>query len=174
MKTRGKPTPIAKAVAVPSGRAKKREKATPVAKAVAVPFGQAYDDIPMAVAVSATEKQGSLCCGCCCDYRRAVIAVEIIAIIWSIFPLGYNYMYYGNEENGWWIPTALLNIIVSAVNILAAAVGIAGALKFNTKCLAVAAAWDAFLILYMIIRSWSMPSRAGPCPGATSCWGSTF
>lgn len=27
------------------------------------------------------EKQGSICCGCCCDFRRAVIVISIIEIV---------------------------------------------------------------------------------------------
>lgn len=34
------------------------------------------------VAVSASdEKQGAICCGCCCDYRRAVIVLAILGIV---------------------------------------------------------------------------------------------
>jgi hypothetical protein len=40
----------------------------------------------MEVAVAATsdvtgEKQGAKCCGCCCDYRRAVVVIAIIDIV---------------------------------------------------------------------------------------------
>lgn len=33
------------------------------------------------------EKVGGVCCGCCCDYRRAVIIVDIIMIVLSILSL---------------------------------------------------------------------------------------
>jgi hypothetical protein len=49
--------------------------------AVAVPLGGAPNsNVPM----WQEEKQGAKCCGCCCDYRRAVIVLAIINICISV------------------------------------------------------------------------------------------
>lgn len=53
--------------------------APPGATTVAVPVGSS-SDIPM----WQQPKQGAKCCGCCCDYRRAVIVIAIITICVSI------------------------------------------------------------------------------------------
>jgi hypothetical protein len=39
--------------------------------------------VPTAEAVDVTgEKQGAKCCGCCCDYRRCVIVLAVIGIVY--------------------------------------------------------------------------------------------
>jgi hypothetical protein len=47
------------------------------ATAVAIASPTANSGTPM----RQQEKQGAKCCGCCCDYRRATIAISIISII---------------------------------------------------------------------------------------------
>ena len=49
----------------------------------AVPAVPANDGIPM----DQQEKQGGKCCNCCCDYRRAVIALAIVSIVFGILGL---------------------------------------------------------------------------------------
>ena len=48
----------------------------PVSSTVTIPAGNTDSSVPM----WQQEKQGAKCCGCCCDYRRAVIVVAIISI----------------------------------------------------------------------------------------------
>ena len=45
--------------------------------------------VPVAVATPELggEKQGAKCCGCCCDYRRAVIITAIVGIVMNIFEI---------------------------------------------------------------------------------------
>jgi hypothetical protein len=51
--------------------------------AVAVPGGVAVATIPMAQ----QPKQGGKCCGACCDYRRAVIVLSAISILFTVITL---------------------------------------------------------------------------------------
>ena len=56
---------------------------------LAVPTGApvpAYN-VDMGMGMHKQEKQGSKCCGCCCDFRRAVIILAIIFIIFNILSL---------------------------------------------------------------------------------------
>jgi len=55
---------------------------TPVATA-AVPVAAAATGIPM----RDQEKIGAKCCGCLCDYRRAVVAGSIVCIVWYIIAI---------------------------------------------------------------------------------------
>jgi len=53
------------------------KEAVPVATAaVAIPVAS-----PAAMAMRDQEKQGAKCCFCCCDYRRAVVAISVIFIV---------------------------------------------------------------------------------------------
>jgi hypothetical protein len=54
--------------------------APPGSSTVAVPTGNATSNVPM----WQQEKEGAKCCGCCCDYRRAVIIIAIITICISL------------------------------------------------------------------------------------------
>jgi len=53
------------------------EKGETVVASAAVPVAVAATDIPM----RDQEKIGAKCCGCLCDYRRAVVAISIIYIV---------------------------------------------------------------------------------------------
>lgn len=44
----------------------------------------------MSKEAEAEAKKGGLCCGCFCDYRRAVIVMAIITLISSIVGLAYD------------------------------------------------------------------------------------
>lgn len=65
--------PAQMAVAVPE---KSAVMAPPGSSTVAVSLGDTNSSLPM----WQQEKQGAKCCGCCCDYRRAVIVLAIITI----------------------------------------------------------------------------------------------
>jgi hypothetical protein len=56
--------------------------AMPGSVAVAVPAGKA-----MAVPMTQQPKQGGKCCGSCCDYRRAVIIISAISVLFTIISL---------------------------------------------------------------------------------------
>ena len=69
--------PVRSTVMVPPGSSVARP---PGSIGVAVPMGEAKTNVPM----WQQEKQGAKCCGCCCDYRRAVIVLAVINICISI------------------------------------------------------------------------------------------
>lgn len=58
--------------------ADKKTEAVAVADVVALNSG---------AAAVAEEKQGSKCCGCCCDFRRAVIVMGIIGLVFAAINL---------------------------------------------------------------------------------------
>jgi len=49
------------------------------------------DEVPMATDENydptANRKQGGICCGCCCDYRRAVIIISMVAIVMGVLSI---------------------------------------------------------------------------------------
>lgn len=72
---------------------------------------QTDEEVPEAASLSRNvsmnlqEKQGAKCCGCCCDYRRAVVVVAILWLILSIatligafFPLPAVAIGYDDDE----------------------------------------------------------------------------
>eukprot|EP00934_Nitzschia_sp_Nitz4_P000105 Nitzschia sp. Nitz4//scaffold109_size72162//39281//39898//NITZ4_005849-RA/size72162-processed-gene-0.14-mRNA-1//1//CDS//3329532772//105//frame0 len=56
----------------------------PMPVAVAVAPGSTNLSSSSNVRMRDQPKQGALCCGCCCDYRRAVIVMNIITILFSL------------------------------------------------------------------------------------------
>ncbi|OEU17931.1 hypothetical protein FRACYDRAFT_238361 [Fragilariopsis cylindrus CCMP1102] len=40
-----------------------------------------------AISMRDQEKVGAKCCGCLCDYRRAVVAISIVGIVWNIIAI---------------------------------------------------------------------------------------
>jgi len=57
----------------------------------AVPVAMAATVIPVAapaeMAMRDQEKQGAKCCFCCCDYRRAVVAISVVYIVFYIIDI---------------------------------------------------------------------------------------
>jgi len=61
------------------------KEAVPVATAaVAIPVAS---PAAMAINMRDQEKQGAKCCFCCCDYRRAVVAISVIFIIFYVISI---------------------------------------------------------------------------------------
>lgn len=88
--------PASSSVMIPPGSSVVKP---PGSSSVAVPTGAANSNLPM----WQQEKQGAKCCGCCCDYRRAVIVLAIINICVSI---GYIIVIVAAAS----IPTAQVNV----------------------------------------------------------------
>ena len=87
------------------------------------------------------EKQGGKCCGCCCDYRRAVIVLACISIVLGILGLASN----PNQQNNNNINDDELeqeiediadsyrtsSIIVTAIGLAMALLALGGGITFN-------------------------------------------
>ena len=100
------------------------------------------------------QRQSHLCCGCCCDTRRAVIVVNIISMSFAaiaIFSLsmvtsdGYASQFDDdevqaalNEIDGTSVGVA---IGITCLGIICSAAGLFGAFKFNNIAIMVAAVW---------------------------------
>jgi len=101
------------------------------------------------------EKQGSKCCGCCCDFRRAVIVVNIIFIILGVMSItgaigntqviqsGYDDDQV--EDDLKQINTR--NAIVSGIGLAASILSLIGAIHYNIIFVAVNIVW--MLIQYI-------------------------
>jgi len=82
------------------------------APVVAVPAGNALSSVPM----WQEEKLGAKCCGCCCDFRRALIIMAIISIISAVVGV------FSGTIPFWPAVVGIIPCIASLI----------GALKFNT------------------------------------------
>jgi fumarate reductase subunit C len=95
---------------------------------------------PAIAQVASPPKQGAKCCGFCCDYRRAVIIVNIVIIILEFILIitlttyGVGFYYQGVSSEAWeeHLETcAIVEIICSIVSIALSSAAIAGAVKYN-------------------------------------------
>jgi len=122
--------------------------ALPPGSSVAIPAGNAASSVPM----WQQEKVGAKCCGCCCDYRRAVIVVTIIGIVVGVMNLitiltvsavGAAGAIEDDKVEEVYKDSAPFLAAFTAVALLASICGLVGALKFNTCLVAVDLVWMA-------------------------------
>jgi len=96
--------------------------------------------IPIAAPDELGEKQGSKCCSCCCDMRRAVIVLAIIGIVFNA--VGFTQMLYqtislgisSEDEDCYYGLFAFLSVIVAigfAIGIGLFVFKLFAALKYN-------------------------------------------
>jgi hypothetical protein len=98
-------------------------------------------------------KQGSKCCGCCCDYRRAVITLSILFIIFDIiFVIGYTQGTLGIQVVDLDDDSLLDDVedtyrqqaILTGLGLFASIVAIVGACRYNIYMV-------GFNVLYMTV-----------------------
>lgn len=108
----------------------------------------------------AREKQGGKFCGCCCDYRRAVIIVVLVLVVCEILVLiavlagEYSRVYCGDyyECDEFMNKYETMEIIFSVVSIILGIAAIVGARIFNTFLVGANAFWlIAGIILNAVI-----------------------
>ena len=96
------------------------------------------------------EKVGAKCCGCCCDYRRAVIVIAILFIIWTAIALVLNVtasvtpsLNNINDDQVEDIINAntTVSIIAAAIGLVMAIVALLGARLYNIPMLIAAVVW---------------------------------
>jgi len=105
------------------------------------------------------EKQGGKCCGGCCDYRRAVIVLCIVALVFSAIGIigpslivaspniqSYYATYAGLEDIIKDLAAEVL--IVEVINIVMTIIALVGAIRFNMWMVAIYVLWS---IIYLII-----------------------
>lgn len=130
------------------------------------PLEKAYPEIPSGNENPTHErpKLGGKCCGCCCDFRMAVIIVDLIAFILSVLGLssiavstgGYSrttYAVAGNNGKALDILDEIItaNAILCGVGIVAVLVPLLGALKCNSFMVLYGAIWFVFQLVASII-----------------------
>jgi hypothetical protein len=96
-------------------------------------------------------KQGSRCCGCCCDYRRAVIIFNIFLVIVGILSvLGYTQgieaMQAADMDSDEIEVTYMQQAILTSLGVFASIVAIVGAYRYNVYMV-------GFNVLYIMIAN---------------------
>ena len=129
----------------------------PAGSAVAIPAGN--NDVPM----RQQAKVGAKCCGCFCDYRRALIVVALIGIALSVISLimslkaisdasstvssyvtdDYRYTNVEQQFQDTVDDVARVMIITTIVGVLASVCALVGALWFNIWLVVVNVIWLA-------------------------------
>ncbi len=120
----------------------------PASSTMTIPAGDTSSSVPM----WQQEKQGAKCCGCCCDYRRAVIAVAIISICVGIGTVmlliaAASMPAYATSNIDDDQVLEILNdglsyqAILSAIFLVTAICALVGALKFNIWLVSVNLVW---------------------------------
>ena len=99
-------------------------------------------------------KQGSKCCGCCCDYRRAVIIVNFVSLLLNIMGM---IAYFGSTvvvvEQGYIDSIegfGRLHGILTSIGIFFSVVAIIGAYRYNAYLVGMSIGWT---ILYLFLRT---------------------
>lgn len=121
---------------------------SPASSTMAIPAGNTDSSVPM----WQQEKQGAKCCGCCCDYRRAVIAVAIISIcvgigtVMLIIAAASMPAYATSNIDDDQVLEVLndglsYQAILSAIFLFTAICALVGALKFNIWLVSVNLVW---------------------------------
>jgi hypothetical protein len=137
-----------KVTAPPGSAAVTYGVAAPPGSSVAIPAGNATSSVPM----WQQEKQGAKCCGCCCDYRRAVIVVAIIGIVFSVInvitiltvsTIGATGAIDDDEVEDVFKGTIAVSAALTGIALLTSVCGLIGALKFNIWLVAVDLVWMA-------------------------------
>ncbi|CAB9528436.1 expressed unknown protein [Seminavis robusta] len=137
--------------------------ATPTQSAAAPPpvaYPMSGAAPPVAFPMHEQEKIGSKCCGCCCDFRRAVIILDSCLMVLSVLGLIFlalpsdvseqRYQQLGIDDDQ--VADVLMEMttitqIISGCGVVALAVPVFGAMKYNTGMVAFGIAW--FVITYV-------------------------
>jgi hypothetical protein len=135
--------------------------AAPPGSSVAIPAGNATSSLPMlnehlltatSVPMWQQKKEGAKCCGCCCDYRRAVIVLAIIRIVFAVINIitvvtFSSIVFAGAVEDDQVEDISKGNVGIAAaligIGLLTSICGLVGALKFNIWLVAVDLVWMA-------------------------------
>ena len=98
--------------------------------------------------------QGAKCCGCCCDYRRAVIIVNFISLIFGCVGMVsyfgstvFTLLMEGYEDTV--ITFGRINGILTAIGMSFGVLAIIGAYQYNTIMISVVIGWN---VLHIILR----------------------
>ena len=110
-------------------------------------------------------RQSHLCCGCCCDTRRAVIVVNVISMCVAALAIGLTSMaigasgrYASDFDDDEYVSAFAeidgkaigLSIGVLVVGMICQATGIYGAQKFNKIGVIIGAIWHALQCIFSI------------------------
>jgi len=120
------------------------------------------------------EKQGGKCCGGCCDYRRAVIILCIVSLVFSTIGL-LNSAGSTVDDEGYPRLTEIFKdhytgiLIVSIVGIVLTIVELFGAIIFNFYMVALYVFWSILELIITIVLHKSMVDELLDCAGTSSC-----
>jgi hypothetical protein len=124
--------------------------------------GDYYADIK---AVSTRgDRQGHVCCGCCCDTRRAVIIVNIVdiclkALSVALMSMVSNYVdknydddYLKKQWDSEQLSVVLGVIMMALITLAFCGLGIYGALKYNKSMVIAAGVWHCINVFLSLKR----------------------
>ena len=111
-------------------------------------------------------KVGSKCCGCCCDFRRAVIITDVVLMIFALMSLisiavpfseRYADSLTGAVDDDQVIEVLdesfLVSSIIEGVGVVCLAVPIYGALKYNVPMVSYGIVWLVLSYIAFIVVS---------------------
>lgn len=133
-------------VTAPPGSSVMSPPGANTSKSLAVPAGNSSSNIPM----WQQEKQGAKCCGCCCDYRRAVIVIAIVNICLALGSIIVSLVAASPSVATQFDDDTLLEIlndsartqaIFSGVSMFCSICALVGANKYNIPLVAIATLW---------------------------------
>jgi uncharacterized membrane protein YbjE (DUF340 family) len=108
------------------------------------------------------EKKGAKCCGCCCDYRRAVIICNVLLLIFGIIGL---VLYLGSAVSSRNVDVdddEVIGIVDDAYTIIAALYGVSvvsaicglvGGIKYNIPLVSIQVLWLIVAFVVGIVLS---------------------
>mmetsp|Transcript_18960 Transcript_18960/g.46959 ORF Transcript_18960/g.46959 Transcript_18960/m.46959 type:complete len:195 (+) Transcript_18960:1329-1913(+) len=108
------------------------------------------------------EKQGGKCCGGCCDYRRAVIVLCIISLVFSVIGIinpSLNQAYQDQEypELEQIVKDHSTNLLIMGiVHIIMTVIALVGAVIFNFFMVAIYVFWSILNLIISIVLQQQM------------------
>mmetsp|Transcript_18957 Transcript_18957/g.46948 ORF Transcript_18957/g.46948 Transcript_18957/m.46948 type:complete len:207 (+) Transcript_18957:1161-1781(+) len=117
---------------------------------------------PAEVPMHEQEKQGGKCCGGCCDYRRAVIVLCIISLVFSVIGIinpSLNQAYQDQEypELEQIVKDHSTNLLIMGiVHIIMTVIALVGAVIFNFFMVAIYVFWSILNLIISIVLQQQM------------------
>ena len=116
-------------------------------------------------------RQGALCCGCCCDFRRAVIVINALSIVFGVISTLVAFGSSASIHNETYDADDVLQLdndrdsaiqygiaagIILAISVVFNIVGLVGAIKYNIYMVGANMVWliVSFVVAVLIERKW--------------------
>ena len=115
----------------------------------------------MVVPIEDQPRQGSLCCGCCCDFRRAVMIINGLSIVFGVVLTRRVLFVAAFLRNApyRYIPEAEIKIntatgVLFAISVVFDIVALVGAIKYNIYMVGANMVWVVVSFVLVLIVEW--------------------